>query len=124
VYDVAPEAVNVAEDPTQIAVGVAVAVIVGTVFTIIETVFVEVQRPLEPVTVYVVETAGETTTGVPSKAPGFHVYVKAPVALKVAVSPRHIVVLEVAAVKVGVGFTIKVRVVCDEQPVALAPITV
>jgi len=59
----------------------------------------------------------------PVKAPGFQVYVTAPLAVKVVLFPEHIAVGEALAVTVGFGLTIKVIVrVLVQAP--LAPVTV
>jgi hypothetical protein len=72
VYDVAPVAERVTDPTIQIAVGDAVALIVGLAFTTKATVRVAVQpKPFAPVIVYVVDVAGDTITVVPVKAPGF-----------------------------------------------------
>ena len=51
VYDTAPEAVNVAVEPTHIAVGLLKAATVGFGFTVKLNVLVLLQPPVEPVTV-------------------------------------------------------------------------
>ena len=58
------------------------------------------------------------------KAPGFHVYEPAPVAIKVTEVPEQIAEEDELAVKVGVGVTENESVVVDLQPKALAPATV
>ena len=58
-YVAAPLAVNVEEPPAQIAVDVALTFRLGVLFVIV-IVFVLLQLPLFPVTVYVVVTVGET----------------------------------------------------------------
>jgi hypothetical protein len=65
--------VSVVEAPEQIVGLAAVAVTVGEGFTVMLTCAVEEQPEVVPVTVYVVELAGETVTGDPLIAPGFHV---------------------------------------------------
>lgn len=59
-YVVAPLAVKVEDWPTHIEVGLAVAVIVGVVFTVTLTVLVLAQPFVVPVTVYMVVTEGDT----------------------------------------------------------------
>jgi hypothetical protein len=74
VYVVAPVAESVTDPTTQIAVGEAVAFTVGFALTTSATVLVLVQpNPLAPVSVYVVELAGETVTALPVKEPGSQV---------------------------------------------------
>ena len=74
VYDVAPDEVNVAEPPTQIAAGLLTAVKVGVGFTTSVTVFVpEHTKVVVPVTVYVVVTVGFTAIDVVFNPPGFQV---------------------------------------------------
>ena len=53
--------------------GLLVAVINGPDKTETETVPVFVQEPNNPVTVYIVDDAGETVIDVPVKPPGFQV---------------------------------------------------
>lgn len=66
---------------------------------------------LVPVTVYIVVAAGVTTTVFPIKAPGFQVYVLAPVPVKVAVLAEHkIVGLLVAVILRVETFTLNVAV--------------
>jgi hypothetical protein len=60
---------------------------------------------------------------VPVSAPGFQVYVEAPVPVKVAVLPIHNTVGLELAVKVSVGFTVNETVVVFEQ-IPLSPVTV
>jgi hypothetical protein len=107
VYDTAPDALNVVESPKQIAVLVAAAITVGPENTVNVTVFVLVQPPFAPVTVYVVVTVGLTTTDVPVKAPGIHVYVVAPLPVKVAELPAQTAVGFATALTVGIGLTVK-----------------
>jgi len=73
VYVVAPPAVNVNDVPAHTVGEDAEAVTVGGVFTTNETVVVVAQPPLDPVTEYVVLTAGDTTTVPPDKLPGIQV---------------------------------------------------
>jgi hypothetical protein len=102
----APPAVSVAEFPAHIDVGLETAVTVGLGSTIKFIVFVLMQpAALVPVTVYIVVTVGETLTDAPEIAPGFHVYVKAPEAVKVDEEPLQIPVGEAVAIIVGVGVT-------------------
>jgi hypothetical protein len=103
---VAPVAESVTDPTIQIAVGEAVAFIVGLAFTTSATVRVAVQpNPLAPVMVYVVDVAGETTTLVPVNAPGFQEYVVAPLPVRVADPPLQIAVGLEVALTVGFGFT-------------------
>lgn len=92
------------------------------------TVMVRVAVPVQPVdvpvTVYVVVEVGETVTEVPVSAPGFQVYVVAPVAVSVVLLPEQIVVLDAVVVTVGVGFTVMVRVAVLVHPLAPVPVTV
>jgi hypothetical protein len=113
----------VAVAPTHIAVGVAEAVTVGVGVTINVTVAVEVQpMPLAPVKVYVVVEPGVTVTLAPVSAPGFQVYEVAPLPVKVAELPLQIAVGELAALTVGIGFTVSITVLVAEQP-AVVPVT-
>ena len=74
VYVVAPPVDKVAVLPAQMAVGVAIGLMVGVVLTDTLLTAVTVQ-PLAfvPVTVYCVVTTGLTVTVPPIIAPGFHV---------------------------------------------------
>ncbi len=125
VYVEPPVAVKVAEVPLQISVGLIVAEIVGLGLTVKVTVCVLVHpRVVVPITEYVVVVVGVTITLVPVKAPGFHVYVDAPLAVKVELPPEQIIVGEADATMVGVEVTFIVIVFVDEQPAAFEPITV
>lgn len=111
--------------PAQTAVGVAFAVIFGFGVTLIAIVLVPVQPvTFAPVTVYIVDTTGLTTTVNPVKAPGFHVYDVAPITPRVVVFPAQIVLDEVPTVKVGFEFTVKDKVVVFAHPNALAAVIV
>jgi hypothetical protein len=67
--------------------------------------------------------AGVTETVVPVRFPGIHVYVVAPLPVRVDEFPAQIVEGEAVAVTVGVGFTVTVTSPVDEQPVDV-PVTV
>lgn len=116
VYDEAPIAESVEVFPGQTLGGAPIALIVGFEFTVIEIVF-EFEHPLlVPVTVYMVLMVGLTATLDPVKAPGFHVYVIAPLAVKVADNPEQTAVEEDVAVIVGIGFTFRFIVELPVQP--------
>jgi hypothetical protein len=67
--------------------------------------------------------AGETETLAPVKAPGFHVYVVAPVADRVVEFPEQMILEVLLAVTVGVVVTSKFNVLVPvHDPVA--PVTV
>jgi hypothetical protein len=70
-----------------------------------------------------VVTLGLTTTGVPVKPPGFHVYVDNPLAVKVALVPAQIVELDDDKLNVG-SDTDNDNVVVFVQPDPLTPVTV
>jgi hypothetical protein len=111
VYVVAPVPVNVVELPEHIVKGAPDAVTVGVGFTVMVTVFGPLGQPVVvPTKVYVVVVPGDTTTLEPERAPGFHVYVVAPVPVNVVEPPEHIVVGAAEAVTVGVGLTVTVTV--------------
>ena len=61
----APPALSTADWPAQIFVGLAIAKIVGVLFTLTLTTAWLEQVPLLPITVYVVLMVGETTIGDP-----------------------------------------------------------
>lgn len=107
----------------QIAEAPAVAVIVGEGFTVTTTCAVEEQPEVVPVTVYVVDAVGETETEAPFSAPGFQVYVVAPLAESVVELPLQIVGADAVAVTVGEGFTVMVTCAVEEQPEEV-PVTV
>ena len=117
-------AVNCDEAPKHIAVGLADAFTVGSVFTTIVFVAVFV-HPLAfvAVTVYVVVTLGDTV-GDPVKLPGCHVYVVPPVALNCEEPPTHIDDGVAVVLMDGKAFTTTVIVAVFEQPLALEPVTV
>ena len=100
------------------------AVMVGFGFTVIAIVVVLEQTPFEPVTVYVVLVAGVTVTFEPINAPGFQVYVVAPLAVNVVEFPAQIDKLLAVAFTVGIGVTIKFTVLVVVHPKPLAPVTV
>lgn len=72
-YVEAPVPVMVVELPEQMVAPLVVVFTVGDVFTVMVRVAVDVQPPLDPVTVYVVVVVGETVTDVPVRLPGIHV---------------------------------------------------
>jgi hypothetical protein len=123
VYELAPFAVKVDELPRQIDAGDPAAVIVGLAFTISEMVFVLVQEPFAPVTVYVVVTVGDTTTEVPVNEPGLHEYVVAPEPVKVADDPTQMAVGVLDAVTVGFELT-TIEIVLVPIQVPFVPNTV
>jgi hypothetical protein len=123
VYVVAPAAVSVVELPLQIVEADADTVTVGVMTTVTVTCAVEVQPPRSPVTVYVVVTAGETLTTVPDKEPGIQLYVDAPLPVSVVLFPEQIVGDEAVADTVGVGFTVTVTWLVEEQE-PVVPVTV
>ena len=85
-------------------------IIAGPLFTVTETTALLVQVPDEPTTVYVVVRVGETVTLVPTRLPGFQVYVEAPDPVRVNELPEHIEVVELDALTVGIGTTVSVLV--------------
>ena len=95
--------------PGQIDAFVAVAVTVGSAFTVTVTCAVDVHEfaPV-PVTVYVVVVVGETVTEVPLNEPGFQVYDEAPEPVSVADPPLQIAAFELVAVTFGEGLTVTV----------------
>ena len=64
---------------------------------------------------------GDTTSGLEVTPPGDHVYVVAPVAVRVALAPAQMLAL--LAVTEGTGFTVTVTTACVPQ-VPLVPTTV
>jgi hypothetical protein len=120
----APEATIVLVSPAQINAGVAVVVMFGNGATNTFTMVVELQVPIDPVTVNEVVVLGVTTAVDPTIAPGFQVKEVAPAALRVALLPKQTTVGVVVALIVGVGVTNTGRTAEFVQPAALAPITV
>ena len=110
--------------PLHIAVGLDTTIRVGPGVTLIEINEVAEQPPFAPVTVYVVLIVGVTTTLLPVNAPGFQVYVVAPLAVNVEGYPAHIEVLLALTIRVGVVFTLMVIVFVLVQPEAFAPVNV
>jgi hypothetical protein len=89
VYETAPPPVNVREFPPHTRVEELFAVTVGLGLTLTKIVAEAIQNALLPVTVYVVVLTGDTTI-VELVAKVLHVYVVAPLAVKVVVLPEHI----------------------------------
>ncbi len=119
-----PKAVNVAVEPTQIAVELELAITVGLAITLILIVLVDVQpNGVEAVTVYTVLDNGVTVIDAPVNGPGVHVYVENPPAVNVTLDPAHNVLLDATVVNVGLE-TITGRVLILVQPKALIPVTV
>lgn len=108
-----------------VAEGLAVAVTVGTPFTVAVTDAVVIHDPLVPVTVYVRVTVGVATTFAPVVAfrlvDGDQVYVVAPDAVSVFAAPGHV---DASDALTDTLFTVMVRVAVLLQPVALVPVTV
>ena len=109
--------------PAQIEVVELEALTVGIGTTIRPMVDEVVHEPLLPITVYVVLVAGDTTTLLPVNAPGFHVYVDAPLAVRVALLPTQIDGDEEAGTTVGTGLTVTLTVCVVVHPKALFPVT-
>ena len=111
--------------PAQIILIEAADVTEGNAFTFKLTILVFTQPfTLVPVTVYCVVDTGETKTLEPVILPGFHVYVAAPVPVKVAVEFAHIVGEETPADTTGNALTVKLTVFVFTQLLALIPVTV
>ena len=72
VYDVAPVTPATTDFPLQIDVLVIELVMVGVELTLMEMVFVVLQLPLNPVTVYELVAVGVTAITVVVCAPGAH----------------------------------------------------
>ena len=121
-YVLPPVALKVVEPPVQIVV-LPLALMDGAGFTVIVNVVVFTQLPLAPVTVYVVVTAGVTTTDAPVRLPGIQVYVLAPDAVSVVGVPPQMVVCVAEAVTTGGGFTVTVTEAVPLQ-VPVTPVTV
>jgi hypothetical protein len=119
-YVVAPDAVNVADAPEQIASEFTVIVGVGLIVTE-ATPAPEQPAALLPVTVYEVLAVGETTIGFVVD-PLLQEYVAAPLAVNVADPPEQIA--SEFTVMVGVRFTLTVPIAVPEHPAALLPVTV
>jgi hypothetical protein len=112
VYVDAPLEVRVTELPEQAVSVEAATVKVGVVPTNMFIVLVAVHpAAFAPVTVYWVVTVGDTTTVFPVNAPGFQVYVAAPVLVSVALPPEHNTVGLLVAVTVGLVLTTRL-IVC------------
>jgi hypothetical protein len=127
VYVLPPEAVSVADPPEQIVLVAGEAVIVDPGITLMIAVFVSTHPKLLLVlAVYVVVTEGQTVTGLALEVnPGaVMVYVAPPNKVAVTQLPAHTVLLLMAAVKVGVGFTVMLTVFVLEQPPVLILVTV
>ena len=90
-YVFAPLAVNTDVAPLHIADGLADALTDGNGFTVTLTVAVLVHPDAVPVTEYVVVAVGDTITVLDVPNPSLQLYVSAPLAVKVALCPAHIV---------------------------------
>ena len=77
-----------------------------------------------PVTVYVVLIVGVAVIVAPVIAPGFQVYVEAPLAINETVLPEQTSVEDAVTFIVGVGLTFKFKVLVAEHPAAFFPVTV
>lgn len=121
----APDAVNVTAVPLHIAIADAAMDVVGVVVTLIETVCVDEQVPLLPVTEYVVVTVGDAVAVVVITPPAFALHVNdgAPDAVKVTADPLQIAVADGAIDTVGVVATVTDTVFVSVQ-VPFAPTTV
>ena len=87
-------------------------------------VLVELQLPLNPLTVYEVVPVGFTVITVVVCAPGDHEQVEAPFAVKVTVCPAHMVEEEAVMPTVGVVVTLMVKVLGALEQPPLLPVTV
>lgn len=109
--------VSTSEEATAVAPG----------STVTTDVAVPVQPPLSPVTVYVVVVVGEAVTVAPvvplNPVAGDQLYVLAPLAVKVALLPAHMVTLAGVTETVGTVFTVTTTVVDPEHP-PVVPVTV
>ena len=137
-YVVPPDAVSVAEDPSQIVpsfgvpeVSVTAITAVGNGLTVMVVVAVAVQ-PLtfDTVAVYVVVVPGVTVIAA-VVAPVFQEYVVPPEAVSVAEAPSQIVpsfgvpeVSTTAITAIGNGLTVIVAVAVAVQPLALVTVAV
>jgi hypothetical protein len=119
-YVVAPLAVNVAVPPVQMFVDVELTFKFGVLLVIV-TVFVSLQLPLTPVTVYVVVTVGDTAID-EVVAVVFQEYVAAPLADSVTVEPEQIVEDVALTFTLGVVFVMVTVFVLLQLP--LTPVTV
>ena len=124
-YEVAPDAVNVALAVEHIKkLGVKI-VTFGAALTVIVCVVVFVQPFVAvPITVYVVVDNGETVTVVPDKFPGIQLYEFAPLAVIVVVPPAQIVFIVVVAKSVGLAIVVIVIIAEPTQPFPFVPVAV
>jgi hypothetical protein len=120
VYEVAPDAVSVADCPEQIAAELTVTVGFALMLTVATAVF-EHPDALDPITVYDVGEVGGTTIGLVVE-PLLHEYVVAPDAVRVADCPEQIAAE--FTVTVGFALILTVATAVFEHPDALDPITV
>ena len=119
-----PLAVNVAVFPAHIIAAFTLNVGKGFTVTALTVVFTQ---PLSPVMVYVVVTVGLATTLVPlilfNPLAGLHVYVVAPLAVKVVVPFKHIADTPDILI-VGVEFMLTTTVLVLIQLFISVPLTV
>ncbi len=122
-YVDAPDAVNVAVAPAQIAALFTVTVKLETTVTV--EVFVELQLPVVPVIVYIVVLGGLALTLEPVVAlnpvPGLQLYVVAPLAVSVVGDPEQMV--DELTFTVGVALTVTVVLTALVHP-PVVPVTV
>ena len=124
VYEPAPLAVRVAQEPAQTALTLLVILTVGLIFTTKFKVCVFVQpNPFTPDKVNIEVEAGVTVIELALEAPGLQVYAVAPAAFSVAVPPAHKTVGLAVIVKLGKLFTSTVTVTILLVQVPTTPAT-
>jgi hypothetical protein len=123
-YVEAPDAVSTSLLPEQTVDDAALAVTVGSGFTITLTVAVFTQPFASvPVTVSVVIVVGETVS-VAAVPPELHAYVEAPDAVSTSLLPVQIAEEAAVAVTVGSGLIVNEKVAGALLPHALSAVTV
>lgn len=113
--------------PEQIVTLAGVIETAGNAFTVIAAVAEDEHPDVVPVTVYVMVTVGDAVTVEPvvalSDVAGDHVYVVAPLAVRVLLLPAQMAEVAGVTVTVGVGVTVIVEDADAVHP-AVVPVTV
>jgi len=122
-YVVAPLAVSVTLSPAQMVAVAGLMLTTGSGVTATCRMAVSTQPRVVPVTVYIVAAAGLTLIDAVAPLPGDQLYVVAPLAVSVTLSPAQMVAVAGLMLTTGSGVTTTWRIAVSEQPAA-PPVTV